>query len=85
MALLACAMAAESVWAIFHNTVSMSYADGVSSRIPNANFLFLVLAFVSALCAWGIFKWRSWGYILALEDFRVRAIRWRRGCNRRRH
>jgi len=66
VALLACAMAAESVWAIFHNTVSMSHADGVSSRIPNANFLFLVLAFVSALCAWGIFKWRSWGYVLAL-------------------
>ena len=59
-------MAAESVWAIIHNTVSMSRADGVSPRILDANFLFLALAFVSALCAWGIFKWRSWGYVLAL-------------------
>jgi hypothetical protein len=66
VALLACAMAAESVWAIIHNTVSMSRADGVSPRILDANFLFLALAFVSALCAWGIFKWRSWGYVLAL-------------------
>src|SRR5271170_2264297 len=64
--LLACAMAVESIWAIIQNTVSMSRADGVSSRILGANFLFLALALVSALCAWGIFKWRSWGYVLAL-------------------
>jgi hypothetical protein len=65
VALLACAMAVESVWAIIHSTVPMSRSDGVSPRILEANFLFLALAFASALCAWGIFKWRSWGYVLA--------------------
>jgi hypothetical protein len=59
-------MAADNVWAIIHNTASMSRADGVSRRILEINFLFLALAFVSALCAWGIFKWRWWGYLLAL-------------------
>jgi hypothetical protein len=66
VALLACAIAAESVWAVIHNAVSMSGADGVSPRLLDANFLFLALASVSALGAWGIFKWRSWGYVLAL-------------------
>lgn len=66
VALLACSMAVESVWAIIHNSVSMSRADGLSPRILEANFPLLILALVSALCAWGIFKWRSWGYGLAL-------------------
>jgi hypothetical protein len=64
--LLACAIAVESISAIIHNAVSASRADGVSPRILRANLVFLALAFVSALCAWGIFKWRSWGYVLAL-------------------
>ena len=66
VAFLACAVAVECVWAIIHNTVSVSRADGVSPPMLGANLLFLALALVSALCAWGIFKWRSWGYVLAL-------------------
>ena len=63
--LLACAMAVESIWAVIHNTVSMGRSETFSPRLE-ANFLFVVLALISALCAWGIFRWRSWGYLLAL-------------------
>jgi hypothetical protein len=66
VALLACAIAVESVWAIIQNTVSMGRAERFNAGILGANFLFLALAFASALCAWGIFRWRSWGYVLAL-------------------
>lgn len=66
VALLACAMAVESIWAIIRTTVSMGRGGGLSAGILEANFLLFALALVSALCAWGIFRWRSWGYILAL-------------------
>jgi hypothetical protein len=66
VALLACAMSIESIWAIIYNTVSMGRSERFSPRILEANFLFFALALVSALCAWGIFRWRSWGYLLAL-------------------
>lgn len=29
-------------------------------------FCFFCVALATALCAWGIFRWRSWGYVLAL-------------------
>jgi hypothetical protein len=66
VAFLACAMAVECIGATIHNTSLMSRAEGFSPGILEANFLFLALAFVSTLCAWGIFRWRSWGYVLAL-------------------
>lgn len=59
-------MTVESIWAITRNTVSMGRGERLSPVVLEANFLLLALAFVSALCAWGIFRWRSWGYVLAL-------------------
>jgi hypothetical protein len=65
VALLASAIGVESIWAIIHNVVSMGRGEKFGPGMSEANFLFFVLAFVGALCAWGIFKWHSWGYVLA--------------------
>ena len=66
--LLACAIAVESIWAIIHNTVAMGRSRGETfgAIISDANVLFFCLALATALCAWGIFRWQSWGYVLAL-------------------
>jgi len=67
--LLAAAIAAESIWGIVGNMVSMERGARFGPRVLNADFMFVVLGLVCGLCAWGILKWRPWGHALALGIF----------------
>jgi len=67
--LLAAALAAQSIWGIVGNTISMDRGARLGPQVLNADFMFVALGVVCGLCAWGILKWRSWGHALALGIF----------------
>ena len=64
--LLAAAIAAQSLWAIVGNYVFMAGRARFRLQVLHADFQFVVIGTVCALCAWGILKWRPWGHVLAL-------------------
>jgi hypothetical protein len=62
--LLAAAMAAEIIWGTIESAVRLRRTiDPVDWEWSLLPFLFGVIC---ALCAWGILRWRSWGYVLAV-------------------
>jgi hypothetical protein len=64
--LLACVWFVDSFTSVVHSTASMGHAEPSGLRILGVNFVFVIQVVVSALFAWGIFRWRTWGYLLAL-------------------
>lgn len=69
VALMAAALAGESVWAIADNTFSMERGARFGPRVPWADLEFAILGVISALCAWGIIKWRPWAHAVAFGIF----------------
>jgi hypothetical protein len=67
--LLAAALAAQSIWGIVGNTISMDRGARLGPQVLRADSMFAVLAVIWALRGWGILKWRLWGHVLALGIF----------------